>query len=54
MGLDLPGFNNGMIGRTNLEEIGVKGIKEKYQSSKENGDSFLEMTGTEVSEDGVG
>ena len=27
MGLDLPGFNNDMIGRTNLEEMSIKGIR---------------------------
>ena len=54
MGLDLPSFNNGMIRSTNLEETGIKGIREKYWSSKDNGDSFLETTRFEVSEDGVG
>ena len=50
MGLDLSSFNNGVIRSTNLEETGVKGIR----SSKENGDSFLETTRFDMSEDGVG
>ena len=54
MGLDLPSFNYGMIRSTNLEETCIKGIREKYWSSEENGDSFLETTRFEVSEDGVG
>ena len=54
MGLDLPSFNYGMIRSTNLEETCIKGIREKYWSSEENGDSFLETTCFEVSEDGVG
>ena len=54
MGLNLPGFNNGLIRSTNLEETGIKGIREKYWGNKENGDSFLEMTCFKVSEDGVG
>ena len=54
MGLDLPGFNNGLIRSTNLEETGVKGIWEKYRGNTENGDNFLEITCFDVSEDGVG
>ena len=54
MGLNLPGFNNGAIGSTNLEETRVKGIRDGYWGSKENGDGFLETTCFEVSEEGVG
>ena len=54
MGLNLLGFTNGVIRSTYSKETSVEGIWEKYCGSKENGDSFLETTYFEVSEDGVG
>jgi hypothetical protein len=54
MGFDLPDLDDGLIYRTDSEEMRVKGIREWYWGSKENRNGFSETTRFEVSDDCFG